>query len=35
MMNAKQWDHYFPVSKGDTILGDLVPACGSCDDSDY
>ncbi|MCB1278444.1 HNH endonuclease [Prosthecobacter sp.] len=31
---AKRWDHLYPVSKGgDTSLGNLVPACDSCDDS--
>jgi hypothetical protein len=31
---AERWDHYYPVSKGgDTVVGNLVPACPSCDDS--
>lgn len=30
----QRWDHLIPVSKGgDTTLGNLVPACGRCDDS--
>ena len=29
-----RWDHFFPISQGgDTVKGNLVPACGSCDDS--
>ena len=29
-----RWDHVHPVSKGgDTVKGNLVPACASCDDS--
>lgn len=29
-----RWDHFHPVSRGgDTVPGNLVPACGSCDDS--
>jgi hypothetical protein len=29
-----RWDHYHPVSLGgDTGPGNLLPACGSCDDS--
>jgi len=32
--HPKRWDHIHPVSKGgDTIKGNLVPACSSCDDS--
>jgi hypothetical protein len=32
--NATRWDHLIPVSQGgDTVKGNLVPACGSCDDS--
>lgn len=31
---ATRWDHLHPVSRGgDTVPGNLVPACGSCDDS--
>jgi hypothetical protein len=31
---ADRWDHYYPVSKGgDTVVGNLVPACAICDDS--
>lgn len=30
----ERWDHVIPVTKGGaTIRGNLVPACGSCDDS--
>lgn len=33
-ISPNRWDHLFPVSKGgDTVPGNLVPACGSCDDS--
>lgn len=29
-----RWDHLHPVSRGgDTVPGNLVPACGRCDDS--
>jgi hypothetical protein len=32
--DATRWDHLHPVSRGgDTVPGNLVPACGSCDDS--
>jgi hypothetical protein len=32
--SATRWDHLFPVSKGgDSSPGNLVPACGRCDDS--
>lgn len=31
---ATRWDHLHPVSKGgDSSPGNLVPACGRCDDS--
>jgi hypothetical protein len=31
---ASRWDHLHPVSKGgDSSPGNLVPACGRCDDS--
>lgn len=31
---ATRWDHLHPVSKGgDSSAGNLVPACGRCDDS--
>jgi hypothetical protein len=31
---ATRWDHYHPVSGGgDSSPGNLVPACGRCDDS--
>ena len=30
----QRWDHLIPVSRGgDTILGNIVPACARCDDS--
>jgi hypothetical protein len=29
-----RWDHFIPVNKGgDTVLGNMVRACKSCDDS--
>ena len=32
--DATRWDHLTPVSQGgDTVKGNLVPACSSCDDS--
>lgn len=32
--NATRWDDIHPVSRGgDTVPGNLVPACGRCDDS--
>jgi HNH endonuclease len=31
---AKRWDHLVPVrAGGETVLGNMVPACGPCDDS--
>jgi hypothetical protein len=31
---ATRWDHVVPVFKGgDTVLGNIVPACSRCDDS--
>ena len=31
---VKRWDHLLPISKGgDTVLGNMVPACAQCDDS--
>lgn len=31
---VKRWDHLIPVSKGgETVLGNMVPACARCDDS--
>ncbi len=31
---VKRWDHLIPVTQGgDTVLGNMVPACGKCDDS--
>lgn len=32
--NPERWDHLHPVSRGgDTVPGNLVPACQRCDDS--
>jgi hypothetical protein len=32
--NPTRWDHFHPVSRGgDTVIGNLVPACQRCDDS--
>lgn len=32
--NPTRWDHIHPVSRGgDTVPGNLVPACARCDDS--
>lgn len=32
--NPTRWDHIHPVSRGGyTVPGNLVPACGRCDDS--
>jgi hypothetical protein len=32
--DPSRWDHFHPVTKGgDTIIGNLVPACQRCDDS--
>jgi hypothetical protein len=29
-----RWDHLFPVAAGgDTVVGNMVPACARCDDS--
>lgn len=31
---VKRWDHLVPVNKGgETVLGNMVPACARCDDS--
>lgn len=31
---VQRWDHLIPVSRGgDTVLGNMVPACARCDDS--
>ena len=31
---VQRWDHLVPVTKGgDTVLGNMVLACGKCDDS--
>ena len=32
--DVSRWDHLVPVSKGgETVLGNMVPACARCDDS--
>lgn len=32
--DVRRWDHVVPVKNGgDTILGNMVPACARCDDS--
>lgn len=32
--DVKRWDHLVPISKGgETVLGNMVPACARCDDS--
>jgi hypothetical protein len=32
--DVRRWDHLVPVAKGgETVLGNMVPACGPCDDS--
>jgi hypothetical protein len=32
--NVQRWDHLVPITKGgDTVLGNMVLACASCDDS--
>jgi len=32
--DVKRWDHLVPINKGgETILGNMVPACARCDDS--
>jgi hypothetical protein len=32
--DVTRWDHVHPISQGgDTVNGNLVPACSSCDDS--
>ena len=31
---VQRWDHLVPVNRGgDTVLGNMVPACSRCDDS--
>lgn len=31
---VKRWDHIIPIKKGgETVLGNMIPACSSCDDS--
>ena len=33
-MPVQRWDHLIPVMRGgDTVLGNMVPACAKCDDS--
>jgi len=33
-MDLRRWDHLYPVAAGgDTVVGNMVPACGRCDDS--
>lgn len=33
-LEVKRWDHLIPISKGgETVLGNMVPACSRCDDS--
>ena len=32
--DVKRWDHLLPISDGgETVLGNMVPACSMCDDS--
>jgi len=32
--DVKRWDHLLPISEGgETVLGNMVPACSRCDDS--
>jgi len=32
--DVKRWDHLLSISKGgETVLGNIVPSCSSCDDS--
>lgn len=32
--HVERWDHLMPVSKGgETVLGNMVPACAQCDDA--
>jgi len=32
--DVKRWDHLVPITKGgETVLGNMVPACARCDDS--
>ncbi|HJN87120.1 MAG: HNH endonuclease [Dehalococcoidia bacterium] len=32
--DVRRWDHVVPVARGgDTVLGNMVPACARCDDS--
>jgi len=32
--HVSRWDHLYPVTNGgDTVLGNMVPACCKCDDS--
>jgi len=33
-IDVRRWDHLFPVAAGgDTVIGNMVPACSRCDDS--
>jgi hypothetical protein len=32
--NVQRWDHLIPIRRGgDTVIGNMVPACSACDDS--
>ena len=32
--DVKRWDHLVPIkSRGETVIGNMVPACAQCDDS--
>jgi hypothetical protein len=32
--NVERWDHLVPITAGgETVIGNMVPACGRCDDS--
>lgn len=33
-IDVKRWDHLLPISEGgETVVGNMVPACSKCDDS--
>jgi len=33
-LDVKRWDHLVPIKKGgETVIGNIVPACAACDDS--
>lgn len=33
-LEVRRWDHLIPVADGgDTVVGNMVPSCGPCDDS--